>query len=129
MPDPASMNLRRWWFPAALMACAAASGLNTLLTVLDGPYQASLGVSYPILLRAGSAAAWCAVLAWYAVRVARRLPGAGRRGALTVTLYGAWGILWPLVFARSDAGRSRIAFQLAATVLLLIPVWWVHLRR
>ena|SRR5260221_8535760 len=46
-----------------------------------------------------------------------------------ITLYATSGLVWMFLFARADYDRGRFGFQIVVTVVFLIPVWWVVVRR
>jgi hypothetical protein len=128
--------MRRYWHiqPAsALIALAltvliAVNGYNFAASLADAPYAYTLGLSYPPLLRIASALLWAALFAVLLIGVVRGRPGVRGRVAPALTVYGAWSVIWLIVFARSDYAHGRIAFQAAATVVLLLPFWWLHRR-
>ena len=60
-----------------------------------------------------------------AVGLARRRAWARRWILVILSNYGAFGVLWLVIFARSDFDRGRIAFQAALTALLIALAAWV----
>ncbi len=80
----------------------------------------ALDISYPPLLRAALALAWAVVLLVLAAGLAYRRRWARRWSLILLSNYGAFGVLWMVVFARTDFARGRIEFQAAITLLLLV---------
>lgn len=120
--------MRRPWTLWALSAIIASMAvLNAALAwehlARAGDYRA-LGVSYPPLLRAGFALAWAAALGWLALGLARRRRWARRWSLVILSNYGAFGVLWLVIYARSDYDRGRIGFQAILTALLLALLAW-----
>ncbi len=111
-----------------LIALIAVNGYNLAVSVIDAPYASTLNLSYPPLLRIIVALIWAATFVWLLLGVVRERPGVRRRVAPFLTLYGIWSIFWLIAFARSDFAQGRIAFQAVATVVLLLPFWWLHWR-
>jgi hypothetical protein len=71
------------------------------------------------LLRAGFALVWGALFVGFGVALARRRAWARRWILLLASNYGAFGVLWMIVFAASDFARGRVLFQAALTLVLL----------
>lgn len=120
---------RRPWTLWALSLVVILVGVANLALALDhawhaGHYRAR-GVSYPPLLRAALALGWAALLLALGVGLARRQRWARRWLVLALSNYGAFGVLWLVIYARSDYDRGRIAFQAALTALLLALAAWV----
>lgn len=123
-----SRRLRPWSL-SILTLFVLLIGVYNALLALDHVQHASryrdLGVSYPPLLRAGLALAWSAVWLATAAGLWGRRPWARRWLVVVLSNYGAFGVLWLIVFARSDFGRERIAFQAALTALLVGLAAWI----
>jgi hypothetical protein len=119
-----------WVFSAIVAAIAAINvGLAWDHVAHADAYRA-LGVSYPPLLRAGFALIWAVVLGALAVGLARRRAWARRWILIILSNYGAFGVLWLVIYARSDFDRGRIAFQAALTALLIVlAAWMMRWRR
>lgn len=128
---------RRPWTLWLFSLLIAGIGLANLALAVDHVRRAdhlrALGVAYPPLVRAGLAALWGAALVWTAWRLARRAPRARRLVLVVISNYGAFGVLWLLIFARSDYAQGRVAFRAALTAALIGLVWlalrWRRIRR
>ncbi len=120
---------RRPWTLWSLSLIVTAMGVANLLLALDHARHAAdyraLGVSYPPLLRAGCALGWGVALLALAGGLWRRRRWARHWSLIVLSNYGAFGVLWLLVFARSDYSRGRIAFQTVLTVILLALLGWM----
>ncbi|WP_162909469.1 hypothetical protein [Aggregatilinea lenta] len=116
--------VRRPWSLWAFSLIVAAMGGYNLALALDHVRHAdayrALAISYPPLLRAVLALVWAGLLLALAVGMAGRRRWARRWSLMLLSNYGAFGVLWMVVFARTDFARGRIGFQAAATVLLLV---------
>jgi hypothetical protein len=120
---------RRPWQLWGFSLIIAGIGAYNLWLALDhlrhaATYRA-LGVSYPPLLRAGCALGWAVIVLALAVGLARRQRWARRWILVILSNYGAFGVLWMVIFARSDFSRGRIAFQAVLTVALLALAAWI----
>lgn len=125
-PDPpAPRPWTLWAFSAIVALIAAVNAALALDHVARADEYRVLGVSYPPLLRAGFALIWAAALGALAVGLARRRRWAARWSLVVLSNYGAFGVLWLVIYARSDYDRGRIAFQAALTALLLALAAWV----
>jgi hypothetical protein len=98
-------------------------GVYNLLLALDqalhaGDYR-DLGVSYPPLLRAVLALGWGITFGAFGAGLLRRRQWARRWILILVSNYGAFGVLWLVVYAESDFSRDRIAFQAVLTAGLV----------
>ncbi len=114
-----------WIFCTILAAIAAINGALAFDHVTRADEYRALGVSYPPLLRAGFALMWAIALGALAAGLARRRAWARRWILVVLSNYGAFGVLWLMVYARSDFDRERIAFQAALTALLIALVAWM----
>ncbi len=130
-PDPpAPRPWTLWAFSAIVALIAAVNAALALDHVAHAADYRALGVSYPPLLRAGFALIWAAALGALAVGLARRRAWARRWILVILSNYGAFGVLWLVIYARSDYDRGRIAFQAALTALLLaLAAWALRWRR
>jgi hypothetical protein len=131
IPDSVS---RRPWSLWIFSLIVAGIGVYNLALALDqvrhAGYYRMLGVSYPPLLRAVTALAWGMILLALGSGLARRQRWSRRWTLLILSNYGAFSVLWLVVFARSDFGRGRIVFQAALTAILVALAGWViHWRR
>ncbi len=128
-PTPNRREPRRPWLLWTLAAVVSGLALVNAALAWDhlrhaGHYR-DLGVSYPPELRALLAMAWCALLAALAVGLFRRKRWARRWILVILSNYGAFGVLWLVIFAQSDYSRGRIGFQAALTALLLVILAWM----
>lgn len=133
-PDPpAPRPWTLWAFSAIIAAIAAVNAALALDHVARAADYRALGVSYPPLLRAGFALFWAITLGALAIGLARRRRWAARWSLVILSNYGAFGVLWLVIYARSDYDRGRIAFQAALTALLLAlaagVLRWRRVRR
>jgi hypothetical protein len=137
MPDEPLYPSRRPWTLWLIGLIVILVGGYNLLLALDNVrragYYRDLGVSYPPLLRAATALAWGVGFVALGIGLVRRHRRARRWTWLLVSNYGAFHVLWLIVFARSDFGRDRIAFQaVLAAVTVVLVVWvmrWQQVRR
>jgi hypothetical protein len=114
---------RRPWTRWGFGLIVALLGLYNVLLALDNFFQASvyrdLGVSYPSVLRAALALSWGVPLLALGIGVLWRQDWTRRWWLILLSNYGAFNVLWLLVFAESDFSRGRVAFQAVVTVALL----------
>ena len=72
---------------------------------------------------------WAIFLLWLLIAAWRR----DRRALFwigpSVTVYALSGLVWMFLFTRADYDRGRFGFEIAVTVIVLLPIWWVALRR
>ena len=127
---PSSEHTPRWpwslWLFSLIMVLI--SVYNLLLAfdhVRHAAYYRDLGVSYPPLLRAAFALVWGVVFLMFGIGMARRKPCARRWLLILLSNYGLFGVLWLMVFARSDFGRGRIAFHAVLTAVLIVLAAWI----
>lgn len=114
-----------WTLSLIILLVGAYNGWLALDHALNAAHYRDLGVSYPPLLRAGTALGWSAALLALGAGLARRRAWARRWLVIVLSNYGAFGVLWLVVYAESDFSRGRIAFQAALTALLLGLVAWI----
>lgn len=119
---------RPWtlWILCAVLAAIAV--INAALAwdhVQRADEYRALGVSYPPLLRAGLALIWAIALGALALGLVQRRRWARRWILVVLSNYGAFGVLWLMIYARSDFDRGRIAFQAVLTALLVALVAWI----
>jgi hypothetical protein len=119
----------RPWLVWALSLIALLTAAINLRLALDQSLNAddyrALGVSYPPLLRSALALAWGIGFAAVGIGLARRQAWARRGLLVLVSNYGAFGVLWIVVYARSDFSRDRLPFQIAVTAGLIAAVAWI----
>lgn len=120
LPRPAHRPWSLWAFSLII----AGIGAYNLALAIDHTRHAAdyraLDISYPPLLRAALAVVWAVLLLGLAVALACRRTWARRWTLVILSNYGAFGVLWMLLFARTDFARGRIGFQAVVTVLLLV---------
>lgn len=114
-----------WMFCAILAAIAVINAALAWDHVLRADEYRALGVSYPPLLRAGFALIWAGALGAFAVGLAWRRRWARRWILVVLSNYGAFGVLWLVIYARSDFDQGRIAFQAVLTAALIALVAWM----
>ena len=107
---------------AVLALINAATALQLAQSIPD---QQALGVSYPPGVRLILAVLWTALFVGLIIRLLRRPRATIRLVPPLLTLYGLSSIIWLLLFARTDFDRGRIPFQIVATGLLLVLLWWL----
>lgn len=104
-------------------------GFYNLLLAWDqrhnADYYQKLGVSYQPERRAALALIWGAVLIVWGVGLFMKATWARRWILIILSNYGAFGVLWLLIYARSDFSKGRIAFQVAVTTALVDLVAWI----
>ncbi len=98
-------------------------------TVATLPLYQVVGVPFPAGIRAVLDTAWAIMLAWLDVALLRRQRRAFAWVGPLLTIYALLGLGWQAAFVRADYGRGRFPFELLLTVLALVPVWWIVLRR
>lgn len=124
MPDTSEQPPPRrpwslWWFSLIIIGIGVVNLLLAADHITRAGYYRDLGVSYPPLLRAALALAWGAGLLVFGVGMIRRQRWARRWVLLLLSNYGAFGVLWLMVYARSEYGRERMLFQAVLTAALL----------
>lgn len=121
--DRFQMPPRRPWTRRGFGLIVVLLGVYNLLLALDNVLNAmeyrDLGVSYPPLLRAALALGWGVPLLALGIGVLRRKRWARRWWLILLSNYGAFNVLWLIIFAESDFSRGRAAFQAVVTALLL----------
>ncbi|GEM_PF-740179 len=129
--------VKRPWTLWIFCLIIALLGVYNLLLALDQVRRADeyneLGLSYPPPLRAGCALVWGIALLGTAWHLAQRRRHARRWTFVILSNYGLFGVLWLLIYARSDYSRGRILFQVFITLLLLLiaagVMRWPRVRR
>ncbi|MBN1680311.1 MAG: hypothetical protein JW966_08455 [Anaerolineae bacterium] len=104
-------------------------GAYNIVLALDhvrfAAHYRDLGVSYPLALRVVTAAGWGGLFVALGIGLARRRQWARRWLLAALSNYAMFGVLWLVLFARSDFGQSRIMFQAVVSVILVLLVAWV----
>lgn len=119
-----------WGLAAVVIGIAVVNGALAWDHARNASAYRDLGVSYPPELRALLAAGWCALLSVLGVGLFCRKRWARRWILVILSNYGAFGVLWLLVYAQSDYSRGRIAFQAVVTALLIgLLAWMMRWRR
>jgi hypothetical protein len=114
-----------WIFCLIITLLAVYNVLLALDQLTRAGYYRDLGVSYPPLLRAGLALAWGVALLVVAGGLFRRRRWARRWTLIVLSNYGAFNVLWLVIFARSDFSRGRLAFEALLTLALVTLAGWV----
>lgn len=120
--------------PLWLIGGLAAVTLTNLLTVagtlvVEASAISALRIPFPLVARLALAGLWALAVSALMAGLARRREWAFRQSAPLLTVYGASQWLWQALFTRADFDRGRLPYLLLISVLLLIPVWWLTLRR
>ncbi len=119
-----------WGFSLLVILLGSANLLLALDQARHADHYRDLGVSYPPLLRAAFALGWGLALVWAGIGLARRRSWARRWILIVLSNYGAFRVLWLIVYAQSDYSRGQIGFQIALTVGLIgLAVWIMRGRR
>jgi len=124
------LNLRApLWLYVALLFLIILNGYTIFGTpALIGDY-AALSVPFSPFVRIGVALVWIALFAVMLIGLFTKRHLAYRAVALLLTAYGLFNIIWDVIFARSDYTRGAFGFQIVITALVLIPIWWLAVRR
>lgn len=126
MSYPSPQTARRPWTLWVFSLSIVLIGVYNMLLALDqvrhAGYYRDLGVSYPPWLRAITALGWGVLLIAAGIGLARRRRWARRWWWIMLSNYGAFNVLWLIVFAESDFSRGRVVFQAVLTVVLLALV-------
>lgn len=113
----------RPWLLWTLALIIAATGLVNLALAADHIVHADryrdLHVAYPIWLRVVTALGWGGALLLIAGGLIRRRRWAQRGLVPLLSNYGAFGVLWLVIFAETDFSRGRIAFQALLTAIVV----------
>ncbi len=117
------------WLCAAIALVFVANLWTAFGTLSEAPDYTALGVPFPPALRIAISSLWAILLAllFLGLLLHRRMAFIG--AAPLLSLYGLANLGFQILFARSDYSRGLFLFQLLITTLLLIPVWWVALRK
>ncbi|RPI99736.1 MAG: hypothetical protein EHM39_05995 [Chloroflexi bacterium] len=119
-----------WGFSLLVILLGAANLLLAFDQARHADQYRDLGVSYPPLLRAAFALGWGLALVLAGIELARRRPWARRWILIVLSNYGAFRVLWLMVYAQSDYSRGRIVFKAAlAAGLIGLVVWIMRGRR
>jgi hypothetical protein len=115
----------RWLLIEILTVLALVNTAAALQTAQSIPAQLALGVSFPPGARLAVNIGWTVLFVILVLRLWQHPRVTIRFVPPVLTLYGVINILWLVLFARSNFDRGRIGFQAVATVLLLLPLWWI----
>ncbi len=111
------------WLLAIILALIAANLIEVIgILALTSSY-AALQVPFSTAVRVTIAGGWDIVLTVLLVNLLRHNRRAVAWAAPILTLYSLTGLVWFIVFARSDYDRGRIGFQIVLAVVTLIPIW------
>jgi hypothetical protein len=117
------------WLLAVMIGLIGFNIYSVVGTLNAAAAFAELNIPFPAAGRIAFAVLWIAVLGAVVVGMLGKQRIAFKVAAPALTLYGLANLLWTLAFSKSDYSQGQIVFQGIATVLALIPVWWVALRR
>jgi uncharacterized membrane protein len=117
------------WIIMCVGAVIVLNLIGLLGLIADGPLYAIVKPAFPEILRAALAIWWIASLSIVLIGLLRRRPWALTWAGVLLTLYAVLGLLWSVLFARSEYDRGGFGLQIAASAILLAPIWWVGLRR
>jgi len=117
------------WVLAVLLALCGANVLTIVGTVSVLVSGNIPDLPFAFGVRIAVAVAWLTVFAMLIIGLLRRWRPAFFLTAPSLTLYGTSSVVWNILFARSDYSRGGIGFQSLVTVLALLPIWWVAIRR
>jgi len=115
----------------ALIACgiALAGWIGLWGAAEDAPLYGLIGVSLPLPVRLG----WNLLCALSFTLIGAGALRSGRRAlrliAPAVTGYALVNALILILFSRAEYDQGRMFFQVALSLLVLIPLWWVALRK
>ncbi len=106
------------------------ANLYTLLgTISPAPQELDVSLPFPPAIRMALALFWIVVFTFLLIHLMRRDRLSLRWIAPFLTAYALSNLIWALLFVRSDYGRGAFGFQGLASTVLLIPVWWITIRR
>lgn len=113
-----------------LVAALAAANLIGLVGALEAaPVVGSLDLPFPVAAPVIFAGAWAVIFGAVWVGLLVKRPPAQRWAVPLVTIY-AISRLFALVFlARAEYDWGRLPFQIALTLIALLPLWWIALRK
>lgn len=131
-PTPPSENGRLTcpvWLRLGVLALCGLNLYTALGTILDYGQLQAFKLPFSLTLRVAFTGFWAIALFWLAIGAWRH-----QRRVLfwigpLLTLYALFGFLWMLLFVRSSYDRGRYGFEIAITAIVLLPIWWLALRR
>jgi hypothetical protein len=118
-----------WWLLVVILALITANGIDAFATLTRLPDYQQIGVPVSPLVKGAAAAAWAVVLLGLLLGLIRHRPAAFVWAAPLLTIHAVTGLLWEIIFVRSDYGRGRLVFAALLTVIVLAPVWWTTARK
>lgn len=115
----------------ALIACgiALAGWIGLWGAAEDAPLYGLIGVSLPLPVRLGWNLFCALVFSLIGLGVWRSRRRALRLIAPAVTGYALINGLILLLFSRAEYDQGRLFFQVVFSLVVLIPLWWVALRK
>ncbi|HRE48478.1 MAG TPA: hypothetical protein PLD47_12200 [Aggregatilineales bacterium] len=123
------MNDRPLWIAVLLGGASLALWIGVWGAVQDAPLYPTLSSAFPLWGRLTFNAGWGSVLGITCYGYLWRRRWGLRVTAPFLTGYAFSGLLLTAPFLRADYDRTLVGFHLALSSLLLIPLWWVTLRR
>lgn len=117
------------WLLAIILALIVANMMEVVGTLATAPDYAALSIPFPASLRVVIAGGWAIALAVLLISLLGHNQRAVAWTAPMLTLYALTGLVWLILFARSDYDRGRMGFQIALAIVTLLPVWLVRIVR
>jgi hypothetical protein len=117
------------WILLLLLLCIISEGLSAVLVLTNATTLRTLPISYAVTIRIAFSGGWLAVLSFLLVDLMRWRRWAFRWMSSILTAYLLFGLLWTIVTVRADFERGRFGFAVLLAVMILIPIWWVTIRR
>ncbi|MEP7286012.1 MAG: hypothetical protein ABI947_09615 [Chloroflexota bacterium] len=117
------------WLFTVLLILIVFSLYTIIGTIAVIPDYTRLGISLNPLLRIATATAWLILFSLLCGGLALKRRAAFTLIAPVLSAYGLSNIISTWLFAQSDYSRGQLAFAIVATVIALLPIWWIALRR
>lgn len=117
------------WLRLFIAVLAILNLYTAIGTVAESRQLQTFDLPFSLIARIVFAGFWTILLLWLLIGVWRRDQRALFWIGPVVTLYALAGLVWMFLFTRADYDRGRLGFQVAVTVVVLTPIWWVSVRR
>jgi hypothetical protein len=123
-PKPAPL----WFYsiPTTLIVLNFYTIIGTLNLASE---YSTLNTAFPPVLRLGLAIFWVIAFAALCLGLAIHHALAFMWIVPVLTFYGLTNLFVTVMLARADYAQGQIWFQVITTVLALLPMWWIALRR